>query len=432
MPKVIQQAVILAGGHGRRLEKSGISKPKILLNVEGKTLLENHISELEKNGFSNLIISLGVKSQVVVDFINTINTSLRINIVIDEVLSGTRNAILQTKNLLEPRFLLIMGDLYHKNFIKDFISYSTRVENLDSDAIFSARWTDHPDDSDLVFIDENEFIIELQSKNNLKREIAQNLALSGSAILSKKIIKILDAKTNISDYSDAIFSDEKVTKKHKAYVSSSLILDLGTLERLKSISNVLVNKKKRPAVFFDRDGTLIEHVHLISSEDQVKIVPAAQQVCDYFKSRDFYLVCISNMPQVSRNILTFKQAHVLSNRILKFFEINQTKFDAFYICPHHPTSGFDNEISKFKKVCDCRKPSPGLIVRALRDLDIDLSRSVVIGDSWRDVRLGNDLGLKTIMIKSQYSNESLAKPDYSYASMEELLVALESNRVGEL
>jgi len=432
MSKVIQQAVILAGGHGRRLEKSGILKPKILLNVEGKTLLENHISELEKNGFSNLIISLGVKSEVVVDFIKTIDTSLRIDIVIDEVLSGTRNAIIQTKNLLEPRFLLIMGDIYHKNFVKDFISYSTSVENLDSEAIFSARWTDHPDDSDLVFIDENEFIIELQSKNNLKREIAQNLSLSGSAVLSKKIIKLLDSKSHLSDYTDAIFSDENIVKKYKAHVSSSLILDLGTLERLESISKILANKKKRPAVFFDRDGTLIEHVHLISSEDQVKLVPAAQQVCDYFKSHDFYLVCISNMPQVSRNILTFKQAHVLSNRILKFFEINQTRFDAFYICPHHPSSGFIDEISKFKKVCDCRKPNPGLIVRALRDLDIDLSKSLVIGDSWRDIRLGNDLGLKTIMIKSQYSNELLAKPDYSYTSMEELLEALESNRVGEL
>jgi mannose-1-phosphate guanylyltransferase/phosphomannomutase len=432
MSKVIQQAVILAGGHGRRLEKSGISKPKILLNVEGKTLLENHISELEKNGFSHLIISLGVKSEIVVDFIKTIDTSLKINIVVDEVLSGTRNAILQTKNLLESRFLLIMGDIYHKNFIKNFISYSTSVENLDSEAIFSARWTNHPDDSDLVFIDEKDFIIELQSKNNSKREIAQNLSLSGSAILSKEIIKILDFKSHLSDYTDAIFSDENITKKYKAYVSSSLILDLGTLERFESINKVLANKKKRPAVFFDRDGTLIEHVHLISSEDQVKLVPAAQQVCDYFKSHDFYLVCISNMPQVSRNILTFKQAHVLSNKILKFFEINQTRFDAFYICPHHPSSGFIDEILEFKKVCDCRKPSPGLIVRALRDLDIDLSKSLVIGDSWRDVRLGNDLGLKTIMIKSQYSNELLAKPDYSYASMEELLVALKSNEIGDL
>jgi histidinol-phosphate phosphatase family protein len=420
MHRRIQQAVILAGGFGTRLQNNGISTPKILLKVKGKTLLENHIRELEENGFTKLIISLGVKSNDVLSFLETLTTSIDIQIIIDRDLQGTKNAIIQTENHLEPRFLLLMGDLYHRNFLSGFLNFSNTKNNRVSDAIFSARWTDHPMDSDLIFTDDQDSIIEFQSKNDPNREIAQNLALSGASVMNKRMLYSLKFCGEISDYTEAIFLNNQNPKNLKAYISSEIVFDVGTPERLEEINNISEKRIAKPAVFFDRDGTLIEYVHLITTIDEVKLSDGAQLVCNYFQSIGFQLVCISNMPQVARNLLTFKQAHVLTNKILKLFENSKTYFQAFYICPHHPDKGFDGENKKYKVDCKCRKPEEGLVLRAHKQLNIDLKNSIIIGDSWRDVLLGKKLGLKTIFISNGLLPQPDPLPDFSYVSMEEL------------
>jgi D,D-heptose 1,7-bisphosphate phosphatase len=154
------------------------------------------------------------------------------------------------------------------------------------------------------------------------------------------------------------------------------------------------------AVFLDRDGTLNIHRGFIARPDDIALLPGAGAALQRLHAMGFLTVLVTNQPVIARGETTFEGLKAIHDRLEELLRDDGGRLDAIYFCPHHPERGVAGEVAEFTIDCDCRKPGTGLVLQAARDLDIDLARSWMIGDTTRDVLTANRAGLRAIQVRS--------------------------------
>ena len=151
-----------------------------------------------------------------------------------------------------------------------------------------------------------------------------------------------------------------------------------------------------PAVFVDRDGTLIREVDFLISLDQMEVLPRVPKSIQLLRRNGFKVVVVTNQSAVARGFLREKDLqqihHELEDRLAK----SGTFLDEIYYCPHHPTEGLD----AYRRSCDCRKPNVGMALRAATELNLDLQLSYVVGDRSGDMGLAAGIGARGVLIHS--------------------------------
>lgn len=145
------------------------------------------------------------------------------------------------------------------------------------------------------------------------------------------------------------------------------------------------------AIFLDRDGVLIENrSDYVRDWSQVTLLPLAIDALAGFHRAGLKIIVVTNQSAVGRGLMTFETALQINNRLTKTIQENGGWIDAVYMCPHRPQEG-----------CNCRKPQPGLLLQAARDLSLDLRSSWMVGDAWSDLLAGQSAGLQgTIMVRT--------------------------------
>jgi D-glycero-D-manno-heptose 1,7-bisphosphate phosphatase len=151
---------------------------------------------------------------------------------------------------------------------------------------------------------------------------------------------------------------------------------------------------KRRAVFFDRDGTLIQDRHYLADPGGVELLPGAAAAIERIKDAGWLAVLITNQSGIGRGILTPHEYEAVHQRMVEQLQAEGSALDAAYYCPHAPGER-----------CNCRKPAAGLFHDAARDLDIDLAESWAIGDKWRDVAPAADFGGRALLVPSRATSE---------------------------
>lgn len=152
----------------------------------------------------------------------------------------------------------------------------------------------------------------------------------------------------------------------------------------------------RPAVFLDRDGTIIEEAGYPDRLDRLLFFPFSVDAVRTLNAGGFAVVVVTNQSGIARGIVPepfVGEAHrFLADRMTA----GGARIDAFYYCPHHP----DAIEPALRGPCECRKPAPGLLRRAAQDLGLDLSRSFVVGDRWKDVEAGLPDGVRGVLVRT--------------------------------
>jgi len=154
----------------------------------------------------------------------------------------------------------------------------------------------------------------------------------------------------------------------------------------------------------DRDGTLIEEVGYLDRLDRLDIFPYSVDAVRLLNRAGFAVVVVTNQSGIARGY--FDEAFVdgVHARLATVFERGGARIDAFYYCPHLP----DGAVAAFRQACDCRKPRPGLLQRAARELQLDPRRSFVIGDRSNDVEAGRAFGAATVLVRTGYGSAAAA------------------------
>ena len=148
------------------------------------------------------------------------------------------------------------------------------------------------------------------------------------------------------------------------------------------------NNTKHPAIFIDRDGTLIEEVNFLSRVEDLRLFPFTRDAVKLLKEQGFLVIVVTNQSGIGREIYTEAAMHEIHNRIQ--VELDGL-IDAFYFCPHLPCDG-----------CRCRKPGLGMIDEACADFEIDLENSWMVGDKKIDVETGQSGGMATAFVLTGY------------------------------
>jgi D-glycero-D-manno-heptose 1,7-bisphosphate phosphatase len=157
----------------------------------------------------------------------------------------------------------------------------------------------------------------------------------------------------------------------------------------------------RKSIFIDRDGTLIKDIPYNSDSALVKLEYYAGEMLYECKRRNYLLIVISNQSGVAKGLVTIENLYKVQAEIRRQLLMYHVQLDGFYYCPHFP----DAVIEEYNMDCECRKPRPGLLFKAARDFNIDLSASWMIGDILNDVEAGNLAGCKTILIDNGNETE---------------------------
>ncbi|MFC1523000.1 D-glycero-alpha-D-manno-heptose-1,7-bisphosphate 7-phosphatase [Elusimicrobiota bacterium] len=158
-----------------------------------------------------------------------------------------------------------------------------------------------------------------------------------------------------------------------------------------------MGKKKRVAVFVDRDGTLMHEAHYISDPRKVRLYKDVDKSLVALRKAGFLVIILSNQSGIGRGWVTRNEVKLVNRRMLKLLRKSvKADIDAIYYCPHAPQDG-----------CKCRKPKTMLIKTAQKRFNIDLKRSFLIGDKNTDIELGFNVGAKTILVMTGYGREHL-------------------------
>jgi D-glycero-D-manno-heptose 1,7-bisphosphate phosphatase len=152
----------------------------------------------------------------------------------------------------------------------------------------------------------------------------------------------------------------------------------------------------RRAIFLDRDDTIIEDSGYINSPEQVKLVAGVASALVDLRKIGYKIIIVSNQSGIARGIITEQAITQIHEKLKQLLAEQNACLDRIYYCPYHP----DGVIQRFRRDSDWRKPKPGMLLAAAREMNIDLTGSWMIGNGYKDVAAGKVAGCRTILIKS--------------------------------
>ena len=158
----------------------------------------------------------------------------------------------------------------------------------------------------------------------------------------------------------------------------------------------------RPAVFVDRDGTLIEERGYLSNPDDVRLIEGASTAVRRLSEENFAVVVLTNQSGVARGYFGLGEVEAVHHRLREILAEEKAMVDGIYFCPHLPSA----RGSRFGGVCLCRKPYPGLAHEAASVLDLDLTRAFVVGDKLEDLGMANILKVPGLLVRTGFGRES--------------------------
>ena len=155
---------------------------------------------------------------------------------------------------------------------------------------------------------------------------------------------------------------------------------------------------KPRAVFIDRDGTISEEVGYINHPSRFRLFPYAAAAIKQLNQNDWLAIVITNQAGVARGYFSEDMIQTVHAAMTSEIENGDARIDAVYYCAHHPLVGEP----PYRYDCDCRKPKPGLVSRAVADFDIDLGESWMVGDRYSDIELARNAGVRSMFVMSGY------------------------------
>lgn len=154
----------------------------------------------------------------------------------------------------------------------------------------------------------------------------------------------------------------------------------------------------RPAVFIDRDGTLTEEVGYVNHPSRLRLLPRSAEAVRRLNQAGVAAVVATNQAGVARGYFSEDVLHAVNAALVAQLEQAGARLDGLYVCLHHPSEG----VAPYRAACECRKPQPGLLLRAAEELGLDLAASTMVGDKASDLEPGRRVGARAVLVLTGY------------------------------
>lgn len=383
--------------------------PKPMISVCGKPVLQHQIEALHREGICDFILVIHYLGNVIEEYFGN-GSAFGVNIKYFKEASPRGTAGSLPDLCLEEDFLLCNGDLIFDFSLSRMVEFHKRNRAL---ITLLTHPNSHPFDSTTLITDSDGRVTNLLFKNQ-KTKYYPNLCNSGIHIVSPAVFKMISVSESANFDKDIVVPCIN-TGKVFSYKSAEYVFDMGNEERLKKaeadiLSGTVKNSRAdcpHKAIFLDRDGTVNKYKGYITEPQQIELIDGVADAISDFHNLGYLVIIITNQPVVARGDCTLEQLDNIHYRLEELLAEKGAYVDEIYYCPHHPDAGFPNERKEFKIKCSCRKPDTGLILKAEKDFNIDLSASYMAGDSDTDILAAKRSGCTPVFIgkKENFSDD---------------------------
>ena len=370
---MVKQAVILAGGFGTRLSHVVSDVPKPMAPIKNKPFLEYIIKQLQKQGFDNFVFLTGYKSEYIEEYFKNLPNSKFIK---EKVALGTGGAILNAYKYLNNEFFVINGDTF---FDIDF----SILENFgkQKSCTLALRYSNNIARYGFVEISDNFEITSFTEKSNLPDDRIDGYINGGIYYLTKDVLTKYAAEFNNQFISLETEIFPKLLEENKLYglPLGGCFIDIGIPEDYYIAQELIPNwlkKESKPALFIDKDGTLIVNTEYPHGKE-FEIIDSTIEIVNEYANKNFYIIMVTNQAGIAKNKFNFTQMQEGFEGIKEFYKTQGIEFDDIEFCPYHK----DGIIEDYRYDSILRKPNPGMILKACEKLKIDLKHSIMIGDN---------------------------------------------------
>ncbi len=402
------KVILMAGGKGTRISQIFSDVPKPMIKIADKPILQHQIEILKAQNFHEFIITVSHMSNQIINYFGD-GDKFGVNIKYFNELTplGNAGALLKMKHELEDDdFLLLNADIM---FDVDFKRFTDFHKNNKALVTLFTHPNNHPFDSAILIANDKNQVLEWLSKEDPKPDYYKNRVNAGLHVISPEIFKLLpEFESEKIDLDRQILKPLCKTGRIFCYDSPEYVKDMGTPERYKAVCEDFITgkiharnlKNKQRAIFLDRDGTLNKYVGFLRDIKDFELLPDAAEAVKIINASGFLAIVVTNQPVIARGEVTFEELNAIHNKFEYLLGKKGAFIDKIYYCPHHPDKGFEGERPELKFDCECRKPKPGMILKAAEDFNIDLNKSYVIGDSKSDIQAGINAGCKTVLVNN--------------------------------
>lgn len=388
--------VIIAGGQGTRIASVNSEIPKAMIPVCGKPIIEHEVALCKRYGFTDFLFIIGhMGDQISSYFGDGQQWGVHIEYFQETQPLGTAGALGSLKDQLTEDFFVLYGDTIVDFDMKAMLAYHQQKQ---ADATLFLHPNDHPYDSDIVDLDDDGKVRRFFNKPHEDGFVSRNIVNAALFIFSPRILTQIVEGVKSHIEKNVLPRCLEAGMSLYGYLSFEYIKDMGTPDRYQAVCHdfesgkvARLNKKKpRPAIFLDRDGTINEEVNLLNKPEQLKLIEGAAEAIKLINKSDYLAIIVTNQPVIARNLCSIEELEYIHASLETMLGKEGAYVNAIYYCPHHPDKGYPEERPEYKIDCECRKPKPGMLLQAAKDWNIDLSKSFMIGDSDRDLEVGQN------------------------------------------
>lgn len=390
------QAVIMAGGKGTRIASIANDIPKPMIRICGKPVLQYQIECLEKQDITKITLVIGHLGSCIKEYFGDGSRfNVQVTYIEEKEPLGTAGALYYLKDTVHDDFLLINGDII---FDVDFGRFLRFHREKAVCATIFTHPNDHPYDSGLVAVDRDGYVTKWMHRED-ERGTYKNRVNAGLHILSAELLEMFQ-EAKRTDLDRDILKTLIPQRQLAAYDSPEYVRDMGTPERCDRVAadirRGLVEaknlKNRQRAVFLDRDGTINVYKGLISSVQDLELIPNIADTIRKINESGYLAIVVTNQPVIARGDCTVEELERIHEKLETLLGQEGAYIDDIFYCPHHPDKGFAGERPEYKIACGCRKPRPGMLLQAAEKYNIDLAQSYMVGDDERDMEAGRQAG----------------------------------------
>ena len=409
------KTVIMAGGKGTRISSVASDIPKPMIKIEDKPVLEHEIECLRDQGFTDLIITVSHLGSIIMDYFgNGSRFGVSIQYFNEGTPLGNAGALFKLREQLTDDFLLLNADAIFDVDFNRFVDFHRAHGGL---VTLFTHPNNHPYDSGVLIASENGAVDQWLTKEDIRPQWYRNRVNAGLHVINPSVLDMtgidpntvgneVDGKIIKVDLDRQILKPLCGTGTMFCYDSPEYVKDMGTPDRFEAVCRDFAAgrvkaknlKQKQKAVFLDRDGTINKYVGFLRDIDDFELLPGVAEAVKLINACGYRAIVVTNQPVIARGEVTVPQLQEIHNKMETLLGAEGAYLDAIYYCPHHPHKGYEGEVPELKIDCDCRKPKPGMLLKAAEEFNIDLSQSWMIGDGENDIKAGKAAGCRTALI----------------------------------
>lgn len=398
----IMKVVIMAGGKGTRIAAVNSEVPKPMIRILDKPVLEYQIECLRAQGFDDITLVIGHLGYVIKNYFGDGKSfGVHIEYIEEKDPLGTAGALYLLKDELTDDFLLLNGDIIFDVDIKRFYKFHKAKNAI---ATLFTHPNSHPYDSGIITADNNGMVINWLHKED-KRLWYKNRVNAGLHMLSTKIFGVFKELKKL-DLDRDVLKPLITSGGLFAYDSPEYIKDMGTPDRFYTIIEDIKSGKVKArnlshmqrAIFLDRDGTINKYVGFLKDIDNFELIDGAGDAIKKINESGYLAIVVTNQPVIARGEVSLEELQEVHNKMETLLGQKGAYVNDIFFCPHHPDKGFKGERAEYKIHCDCRKPEPGMLLKASEKYNIDLSQSWMVGDGENDMEAGLKAGCNVAFI----------------------------------